>query len=60
MKKLFSFNKVLALALVFAMLFGVTSVFAEPWSFGVMSDTQWTAPTDPARTESKRCLSIDY
>ena len=44
MKKLFSFNKVLALALVLAMLFGATSVFAEPWSFGVMSDTQWTAP----------------
>ncbi|HVP79236.1 MAG TPA: metallophosphoesterase [Thermodesulfobacteriota bacterium] len=35
------------LALLFS-LFMSTLAGAEPWKFGVMSDTQWTAPTDPA------------
>jgi hypothetical protein len=46
MKKLFSFNKVLVLALVFAMLMGAGSVFAWPWKFGLISDTQWTKQDD--------------
>jgi hypothetical protein len=47
MKKNLSFKTVCALALVFAMFMGAESVFAKPWSFGVMSDTQWTT-ADPA------------
>jgi hypothetical protein len=35
------------LALVFS-VFMSGAAGAEPWRFGVMSDTQWTAPTDPA------------
>jgi len=27
---------------------GIASAPAEPWKFGVMADTQWTCPTDPA------------
>jgi hypothetical protein len=48
MKKIFGFKIVCALVLALAMLIGAGSAFAKPWSFGVMSDTQWTAPTDPA------------
>ena len=46
MEKLSYFNKVFALGLVFAMLMGAGPVFARRWSFGVISDTQWTAPDD--------------
>ena len=46
MKKLFSIRTSYALA--FLMVIMSQSAFAERWSFGVMSDTQWTAPTDPA------------
>ena len=46
MKKIFCFNKVLALAVVFAMFMGAGSVFARPWRFGIISDTQWTVPDD--------------
>jgi len=46
MKKLVFF-KTLGAA-VFAILIAVSSVAAEPWKFGVMSDTQWTCPNDPA------------
>ena len=38
----------MAVAFVFALSIGASSAFAEPWKFGVMGDTQWTAPTDPA------------
>jgi hypothetical protein len=48
MKGIFGFKTVCALALALAIFIGAESVFAKPWSFGVMSDTQWTAPTDPA------------
>jgi hypothetical protein len=48
MKKLICFKTVIALALVFSMLMGVSLTWAEPWKFGVMSDTQWTLSTDPA------------
>ena len=37
--------------IVIAMLFTViitATASAEPWKFGVMSDTQWTCPDDPA------------
>ena len=46
MKRLLYFRKAFALALVVAFLVGVTSVFAEPWKFGVMADTQWKANVD--------------
>jgi hypothetical protein len=47
MKKLFSFKKTYALALTLAlvMFIGVVAASAEPWKFGVMSDTQW--PNSP-------------
>jgi len=47
MKKLCCFKTALVLAL--AVCIGATSSWAAPWSFGVMADTQWTAPTDPAK-----------
>jgi hypothetical protein len=46
MKKLFGFKTVIALALAFAMLMGVSLTWAEPWKFGVISDTQWTIADD--------------
>ena len=49
MKKLFCFRSVLALLLALAISSGVTASWAATWSFGVMADTQWTAPTDPAK-----------
>ena len=36
----------LGLVLVLALVMGATSASAAPWSFGVMSDTQWTVPDD--------------
>jgi hypothetical protein len=47
------FKKPLCLRLLFLLalmllMFICGSAGAEPWKFGVMSDTQWTAPTDPA------------
>jgi hypothetical protein len=33
---------------VTAVLVSAGSASAEPWKFGVMSDTQWTCPSDPA------------
>ena len=46
-KKLWCFRGFLVLALVLS-LFVCAPAGAESWKFGVMSDTQWTAPTDPA------------
>jgi hypothetical protein len=48
MKKLICIKTLFTLTLVLAVLIGAASVFAEPWKFGVMSDTQWTCPADPA------------
>jgi hypothetical protein len=48
MKGLFSLKKLFSLTLVLAIFIGAASVFAAPWRFGVMSDTQWTVATDPA------------
>lgn len=45
--KLFCLKALFVLALVLS-LFMSAPAGAEPWKFGVMSDTQWTAPTDPA------------
>jgi len=45
MKKLFCCKT--AFALILAILIGVASAFAQPWKFGIISDTQWTT-TDPA------------
>jgi hypothetical protein len=44
MKKLFCCNT--AFALILAILVGFTSASAEPWKFGVMSDTQWIGTDD--------------
>ncbi len=49
MKKLTCFKAMCVLALTIAGFLGAGLAWAEPWSFGVMADTQWTAPTDPAR-----------
>ena len=46
MKKLFCFETVFSLVLAVAMSVGATMAFAEPWKFGVMSDTQWKANLD--------------
>jgi hypothetical protein len=46
MRRLFFFKTVTALALAFTMLMGVSLTWAEPWKFGVMSDTQWKANLD--------------
>jgi hypothetical protein len=45
MKGMFCFRTVIALALAVTMLMGVSLTWAEPWKFGVMSDTQW--PNSP-------------
>jgi hypothetical protein len=50
MKKLSYFKIVCALLL--AMFIGATSVMAEPWKFGVMSDTQWKANADGQNPET--------
>ncbi len=46
-KKRFWHQAILALAVLFSIL-AAASAGAEPWKFGVMADTQWTVPTDPA------------
>jgi hypothetical protein len=35
--------------LIVGLLIGAGPASAAPWKFGVMSDTQWTAPDDPAK-----------
>lgn len=50
MKKIVRWSLV---ATLLSMSMGISSLFAEPWSFGVMSDTQWTVPGDPARQNPK-------
>jgi len=45
--KLFCLRVLFVLTVVLSMFRG-GSAGAEPWRFAVMSDTQWTAPTDPA------------
>ena len=45
--KLFCPQATVVLAVLLA-IFAAASAGAEPWKFGVMADTQWTAPTDPA------------
>ena len=46
MKRIFGLSALLFL--ITGLLVGTGSAAAEPWKFGVMADTQWTAPTDPA------------
>lgn len=45
---------VAALALMLALLASLSVASAEPWSFGVMGDTQWGCPTDPANANPNR------
>jgi hypothetical protein len=53
MKKIFCVKMVFALALVLTLCIEAAMAWAAPWSFGVMSDTQWTAPSDPAKQNPK-------
>jgi len=46
MRKLFCSKTVLALAFVVGMFIGTGWAFAQPWSFGIISDTQWTVSDD--------------
>jgi Calcineurin-like phosphoesterase len=46
MKRVFGFTTLCVL--IIGLVIGAGSASADPWKFGVMSDTQWTAPTDPA------------
>jgi hypothetical protein len=46
-KKVFGLRELFVLV-VPLLMFVSGSAGADPWKFGVMSDTQWTAPTDPA------------
>jgi len=46
MKRLSSFKTAWALVLVLALTIFIGSASAEPWKFGVMSDTQWKASPD--------------
>jgi len=39
--------RTIALAVALSVLLAAPA-WAGPWKFGIMSDTQWTAPTDPA------------
>ena len=47
MKKSFFLQEGFVLAVLLSIVL-VASAGAAPWKFGVMSDTQWTVPTDPA------------
>ena len=47
MKRVFGFT--MLCVLIMALFIGARSASGEPWKFGVMSDTQWTAPDDPAK-----------
>jgi hypothetical protein len=42
----FCFKAVFSLVIAVALFVGATTAFAEPWKFGVMSDTQWKANLD--------------
>ena len=58
MKKIFGFKTVIALALAFTMLMGVSWTWAEPWKFGVMSDTQWANYLDAANNPGTVAVGI--
>jgi hypothetical protein len=57
MKKSSYFKTVFALTLVFA-LFITASAFAQPWSFGVMADTQWTESRDDGMNPNTVAVEI--
>ena len=48
MKELFHIKRVslLTFSVLFGLLITVTSAIAKPWSFGIISDTQWSKPDD--------------
>jgi hypothetical protein len=46
MEKKLHFPKSHVSAVLFALFIGVTSASAQPWKFGVMSDTQWIGTDD--------------
>jgi hypothetical protein len=52
MKKPVYFRLFLSLILSIAMIVGAASAWAEPWKFGVMSDTQWKANVDGENPET--------
>lgn len=41
-----NFSRLVKIAAALAILGSLTTAFAEPWSFGVISDTQWSGPDD--------------
>jgi hypothetical protein len=62
MKNLFRFKKehVLAFTLALVMFVATTSAFAEPWKFGVMSDTQWPNSPDMKNPNSVAVNVINH
>jgi hypothetical protein len=52
MKKSVHFKLCLSFILTIAMIVGAASAWAEPWKFGVMSDTQWKANVDGENPET--------
>ncbi|MEI6561865.1 MAG: metallophosphoesterase [Verrucomicrobiota bacterium] len=41
-----NFSRLVKVGAILAILGSVTSVFADPWSFGVIADSQWSGPDD--------------
>ena len=58
MKQLFCFKTVCALVL--AMFVAAASASAAPWSFGVLSDTQWPNSPDNKNPNSVAVNVINY
>jgi hypothetical protein len=58
MKRLFHFKIAWALVLVLSLTIFIGSAFAEPWKFGVMSDTQWANPADAANNPGTVAVGI--
>jgi hypothetical protein len=55
MKRLRNFS--LACVLGLALLLAASWASAEPWRFGVISDTQWTKTSDPANQNPNTCAA---
>ena len=57
-RKIFCFKTAIALGLAFTMLMGVSWAWAEPWKFGVMTDTQWSNAADAANNPGTVAVGI--
>lgn len=60
MRKLFCSKKVFAFVLALTIFIAATSAFAEPWSFGVISDTQWPSSPDNKNPNSVAVNVINH